>query len=574
MLKTLADILKEISSIDDRGIFFIKNSNTENYVNYSQLYKMAKGILYNLQRMGVKEGSELIFQIKENEDFLGVFWACALGKIIPVPISIGNTDAHRLRLYKIFNILKSPFIITDEETGFRIIEYGQNNLENNTAEMAEKIVYISDVIQDEYDKEGNEIELDSSDIAMIQFSSGSTGDPKGVVITHENLVCNIISYNKRIKANSSDVSLSWLPLTHNMGLMLGHIANLMSGMNQCIIPTASFISNPDLWFNKVSEKRVTITYTPNFGFKSLLKLHSKKIKRGKIFDWDLSCIRYLLSGAEPISNKLLLDFYDEMERYNFNRGVIHGAYGLSEGTVCVSVHAPEDELTAIGIDRNSIRVGQELKYLDINSNRSSTFVDVGAPLECCETRICDDDDNILAENIIGHIQIRGKNITQGYYNNEEANKKLFHNDGWIDTGDMGFFINGRIVVAGRYKDVIFVNGVNYYANDIERVAEETGRVEGGTIIANGVYNEEKQEEEILLFLLNKLNIDEFASIADNIKKDIYKVMGIKISHVIPIDEIPKTGSGKVRRFKLSESYKDGKFKKIIEQLSMISGSRC
>lgn len=563
MFETLGEVLKEIALSKNKGIYIIRNDGSENYIKYDELYARASGILYNLQKNGIKEKDKVIFQIKESEDFITTFWACILGNIIPVPITVGANDEHKLKLYKIFELLDSAFIISDEDSCNRIISYGEKKGLNKIASrIKERTVFIDDIKI--ITGKGKIVEAKSDDIAFIQFSSGSTGDPKGVILTHENLIYDTVYYNKKIHVTSEDIAVSWLPLTHDMGLIVVHIANLISGIDQSIIPTTLFVRNPVIWLQQVTQKKATITYSPNFGYKYLLKFYKRQNNNEKVDSWDLSTLRYILNGAEPISNKILDEYYAEMNKYGLKDGIIHGGYGLAEGTVAVSLQEPDEKLVPISLDRNSLSIGELVKEVELDSNESVTFVDEGYPIECCKVRICDEENNVLNQNTVGHIQIKGNNVTRGYYNNEKATKEIMTEDGWVITGDIGFLRNSKVVIIGRYKDIIFVNGSNYYAHDIERIAEEVEGIELGNIAAHGIYNDDLQEEEIILFIINRNSQEEFAEIASKVKKHINRVVGIKISKVVPVRKIPKTTSGKVQRYALSQKYKNGEFKSIEE----------
>ncbi|WP_428817978.1 AMP-binding protein (plasmid) [Clostridium butyricum] len=563
MFETLGEALKEISLAKNKGIYIVRNDGTEKYIKYNELYERASGILYNLQKNGIKEKDKVIFQIKENEDFITIFWACILGNIIPVPITVGANDEHKLKLYKIFNLFDSAFIIIDEDSSDRIISYGEKKGLNEIAlNIKERTIFINDLKI--ITGKGKSAEAKSDDIAFIQFSSGSTGDPKGVILTHENLIYDTVYYNKKIHVTSKDIAVSWLPLTHDMGLIVVHIASLISGIDQLIIPTTLFVRNPTIWMKQVTQKKATITYSPNFGYKYFLKFYNRQKNNGKINSWDLSTLRYILNGAEPISSKILDEYYKEMYQYGLKKDIIHGGYGLAEGTVAVSLQEPHEKLATISLDRNSLGIGQIVKEIGLDSTESVTFVDEGYPIECCKVRICDEDNKVLDQNTVGHIQIKGNNVTRGYYNNEKATREIMTEDDWLITGDIGFLRDNKVFIIGRYKDIIFVNGSNYYAHDIERIAEEVEGIELGNIVAHGIYNDNLQEEEIILFIINRKSQEEFAEIAIKVKKYINRVAGIKISKVVPVRKIPKTTSGKVQRYALSQKYKNGEFKSIEE----------
>ena len=201
-------------------------------------------------------------------------------------------------------------------------------------------------------------------------------------------------------------------------------------------------------------------------------------------------------------------------------------YGMAEASLAVAFPPVCEEFKTIYVDRSFLGVGDEIREIGQPEGNHASFVDVGYAVEHCEFRVCDDSNNPLGDNRVGNIQIRGKNVTRGYYNNPTETKKTMTPDGWLNTGDLGFIKERRLIVTGRAKDIIFVNGQNYYPHDIERVAEGLEEIELGKIAACGVHNGQNQSEELVLFVLFKKRLEEFAKIALRLKTHINACMGL------------------------------------------------
>ncbi|ADL52202.1 amino acid adenylation domain protein [Clostridium cellulovorans 743B] len=561
--KTLAEAITYRKDTVDKGILFIKGEKEEFYLSYKDLYVKSLKYLYSLQQEGMNAGDELVFQINDNCEFICVFWACILGGIVPVPVTIGNNHEHKLKLVKILNILNNPFLIADEKSVVSFKKFIEENDIIDFDKMYEnKLISLENL--DKVDGIGQLHKVDSKDIAFIQFSSGSTGDPKGVILTHDNLLTNIYAIIKGGKIEVSESVLTWMPLTHDMGLIGCHLTPLINGMLQMNMHTSLFIKYPTLWMKKANEHRANILQSPNFGYKYFLSWFKSEIAK----DWDLSCVRLIFNGAEPISIELCHEFTEIMAEYNLSRNVIFPVYGLAEACLAVTFPPVEEEIHTIKLVRDSIVLGSKVEITNSDEN-SVQFVEVGYPVDNCYVKICDEDNNTLEEEFVGVIHIKGNNVTSGYFNNKEATDAVISDDNWLDTGDLGFLRNGRLVVTGRKKDIIFINGQNYYPHDIERVVETIEGVRGGGVAACGVYNKELDKEEICVFVLFKKHLTEFSKLALEIKKYISENMGLEVSNVLPVKKIPKTTSGKVQRYRFKKDYEEGLYSQLVKDLDEV-----
>ncbi|GAA0134965.1 hypothetical protein YSY43_18050 [Paenibacillus sp. YSY-4.3] len=564
---TLIDVIQERGKSEDRGIIFIEGDEQEARLTYKELYEEACGFLGYLQSQGVSQGQEVVFQIEDNRHFVIAFWACILGGMIPVPVSTGNNDEHKIKVFRIWGVLHRPYLITESKILLDLEKYTGKSGQTHLYDLIRDNVTLVDnneVFMRQHNPQIHSARAE--DIAFIQFSSGSTGDPKGVMLTHRNLIYNTNGIINGSKITAEDSYLQWMPLTHDMGLICNHLTPLVAELEQYIMPTSLFIRQPVLWIKKASEHRVSVLSSPNFGYKYFLQF----FKTEKASEWDLSRIRIIYNGAEPISTDLCDSFLNTLAPYGLKRTAMCTVYGLAEASVGVAIPPVEDEFVTLYVDREQLNIGSRVVEVDKHFAGGLSFVEVGVPLDYCQFRICDEADHELDDGIVGHIHIKGHNVTQGYYNNPEATRNILTDDGWVRTGDLGFLRNGQLVITGRAKDIIFVNGQNVYPHDLERIAEEVEGVELGRVAASGVYNAELKKEEIVLFVVSKKKIEKFYPTMLELKRLLNQRGGWEIADIVPIKRMPKTTSGKVQRYKLAQQYKDGEYTEVSQELREIA----
>jgi len=557
---TLIDLLAAARG-RDRHIRFIDGEHDESTVPFSELWERAVALLGYLQSRGMRQGDELVIFSKSNEKFVIAYWAAILGGMVPVPVAVGISDEHRYKLFRILSQLEHATLFTDSELLGRLLNFSrQQELADVTAILESRTVLISDI---EPGVSGEIHAAAPDDIAFIQYSSGSTSDPKGVCLTHRNLCTNIRAIVESTDWNEDDQSLSWMPLTHDMGLIGYHLCVMAAGMNHAVMDTNAFIRRPLLWMIKASELRATQLCSPNFGYKHFLKLFERK----GLPEVDLSSVKLILNGAEPISFSLCEEFLGALEPYGLQRNSMFPVYGLAEATVGVSMPEVGAAYSRIVVHRHSLKVGEGYETAELGDTDAVSFVKVGAAIRDVQIRIADDSDELLADGMVGNIQICGGSVTETIYNDTAATEELFSTDGWLRTGDCGVLVDGELVITGRSKDIIIVNGQNYYPHDIEEIAAEVEGLDLGKVVVGGTRTPDSQTEELLVFALYRRDLDTFRLLADKVRVRIGEQTGLEADHVIPVRKIPKTTSGKVQRAALLNAYLDGEFDTIIGKMA-------
>ncbi|WP_217558585.1 non-ribosomal peptide synthetase [Paenibacillus sp. GbtcB18] len=551
---------------NDAGILFCE-SGGERYLSYGQLLASARRALHLLREQGLGPGDFAVMQTEDNERFILLFWACVLGGIVPVPVTAARTDEGRKKLIQVFKQLEAPTLLCDEELWPGIQGYALKHgeaealaqLESGRLPIAEVVAAAADAGRPEAEPH----DAAETDTAFIQFTSGSTGDPKGVVLTHGNLLSNMRAIIYGAQSTERDSSLSWLPLTHDMGLIGFHLTPLFCGMNQLHLPTSTFVLHPMKWLELTHKHRVTCLSSPNFGYVHFLQ-HWKPEGAAA---WDLSCVRLIFNGAEPISAAHCRSFLEAMKPYGLKENCIFPVYGLAEASLAVTFPGTEDHLNTVKLERQSLAVGQPVQIAAHGDHTAIEIVELGFPVQECEVRICEETGNISAAGSVGLIHIRGRNVTNGYYKRPDVNKQTISPDGWLNTGDLGFLLEGRLYVTGRMKDVIFVNGQNVYPHDLEALISDLKGAEIGKTAIAAVQDETTKRDAIAVFIQHRGKTGGFVPLMAEVKKLLNGSAGLDVAFVVPVRRIPKTTSGKIQRYVLAEALREGEFAEALAELT-------
>jgi acyl-CoA synthetase (AMP-forming)/AMP-acid ligase II/acyl carrier protein len=563
--QNLIDLLRDLRGAD-RSIRFIAGEDKETLVSFDELWTRSRRMLGALQRAGMSAGDELIIFTQSNERFLVAWWAAVLGGIVPVPIAVGISDEHRHKLFRIARKLRNPKLFSEPEALERLMAFAADN----SIRRAQDLLRHNSITEAD-PASGDEGELSAptpDSIAFIQYSSGSTSEPKGIVLTHRNLTSTVHAMSQRLELTADDIALSWMPLTHDMGLIGYHLTMLASGMDHAIMDTSLFVRRPLLWLSKTSEHRVTQIASPNFGYKHYLKAFERK----RPDNLDLSRVRLVLNGAEPISVDLCEEFITALEPFGFRRQAMLPVYGLAEATLGVTFSPLHSDYSCITVKRHSLKIGETFELTNAEDDDAVRFVKLGPAINGCEYRIVDDDDRDVADGVVGNIQIRGENISTGVYRDPDSTAAIFCEGDWLRTGDCGVTVDGELVITGRSKDIIIVNGQNYYPHDIEEIVARIHELDLGKVAVAGARPEHSPFEELLVFVLYRKDLEGMLELAQRVRDVVGTRAGLEVDHVIPIPRIPKTTSGKVQRSTLAKAYLDGEYSAVIAELDSLAQS--
>jgi acyl-CoA synthetase (AMP-forming)/AMP-acid ligase II len=546
------------------GVTYIEGEHNELTVPYAQIHERALALLHHFQAKGAGPGAEMILLLQSNEQFVDAFWACLLGGITAVPIAVGNNEEQRMRLLHVSERLKNPFLCSGERIFERYRTFAESaGLGPQAEKLAARAVFL-DQLEDS-GKRGERQVVGPDDVAMIQFSSGSTSSPKGVQLTHRNITANLDGVVSSLGFALSDATLSWMPLTHDMGLIGFHLTPASLGLDQFLMPTELFVRRPLLWMKKASEKRVTVLGSPNFGYRHFLRAFDHAKSEGL----ELSRVRITMNGAEPISPELCDEFTTALNPCGLKPSSMFPVYGLAEASVAVTFPPLDRGVEVVAVDRESLVIGAPTRIVDAADPKAMRLVKVGRPIKHVELRIRDDGGAVLSDGNVGHIQIRGHNVTIGYYAGTHGDGVEFTDDGWLDTGDVGFIHAGELVITGRAKDIIFSGGQNHFPQDLEALLESIPELGLGKAVVCGVRAPNAAADEAVAFVLHRKGLEEFLPIAHAVRARIAEGAGLVLSRVVPVPQIPKTTSGKVQRFLLRDRYLAGEFAAAIAGLQAL-----
>ncbi len=564
---TLTEVLEANRSFA-HGVAYVEGENETRSVSGAELYQRALGILFHLQRLGARRGDKLILFLANSEQFIDVFWAAILGGIVPVPVAIGISDEHRHKLLRIARRLKAPYLYTERRSLERIGSFAASAGESELFEGLRRRTFLVDDL-DDISRAGSVQRVAADDTAFIQFSSGSTSDPKGVVLTHGNILANARGATEVAGFGERDVSLSWMPLTHDMGLIGFHLVMFANRVRAHLMPTELFIRRPLLWLQLASKLRATILCSPNFGYRHYLKVLGERT----VADLELSAVRLIFNGAEPISVELCHEFLSRLAPARLAHSAMYPVYGLAEASLAVSFPPVGAPLKTLIVNRHRMNPGDPVAAVAADDPNALTLVSEGRAIPYCRVRISGDDDRELPEDRIGHVQMTGDNVTRGYFEDPAANAAAFTADGWLRTGDLGLTHDGDLYISGRAKEIIFVNGQNYYPHDLETIAQRLPGLELGKVVAAGVRAPGAQTEQLVVFVLHRGAAADFLPVATQVARLINEQTGLEVAEVVPVKRIPKTTSGKIQRHLLEESFADGEFAAELAELAALRAAQ-
>ena len=559
---TLTDAFDKLAT-STAGVHYIAGEANERRVGYPEMRARSMGLLHHLQAAGARARGHAIILVDGLEPFVDTFWACVLGNVVAVPLAPGNADEHKAKFFRVLARMPAATLATERKVFDRLRLYAsENGLADRVAQLERRTVFLDEIA--DVATPGIEHRAAPDDTAFIQFSSGSTSEPKGVILTHRNLVTNIDAIATGMGARDGDASLSWMPLTHDMGLIGFHLTPLFEGADHWLMPTALFVRRPGLWIAKTAEHRVSVTCSPNFGYMHYLKSHDP----AKTAGLDLSRVRIIFNGAEPIAADLCREFTTALAPARLSANVMFPVYGLAEASLAVTFPDVGAPLAVETLARGALGPGDALRPVAPDAEDAVELVSVGKPVKGCEVRIADDSGNAVPAGIVGRILIRGDNVSPGYFDNLELTRASRTPDGFLDTGDLGATRDGELIITGRIKEILFIAGQNHYPQDIEFVLSQHAGVELGRAAVAGVRPEHAATDDVLVFLLHKGgDLGEFAKAARTVRRVVNERMGLPVAAVIPVRQFPKTTSGKIQRFALAREFEAGAFSESLAEIA-------
>jgi fatty-acyl-CoA synthase len=560
MMSTAADTLVSCLANTPRGtqygFRFRALDNTERYFAFEALEAEAHRRASQLQALDLKQGDRLALVIADPAEFVLSFIGAVVAGVVPVPIypraSFKARNAYVDTVRHIVATSGAKVLLTTESTK-PVVE------EVFTQHPGLARLVTIDELQQIPDVAARLPIVQPSDLCFLQFTSGSTSLPKGVMVTHANLIANARAFlgPQGVNPTLDDLTVTWLPLYHDMGLIGFALGGIVCSVPTLLMPTEAFGRRPNIWLETLHEKRGTLTFAPNFAY----ALATKRARDKDLENLDLSHVRLAGCGAEPINPKVMREFAERFARCGFRREALLPAYGMAEATLAITFH-PRD--TPFVTDRVSLEAMQrgEAQQLEAAEGNSLELISCGKPFPEHEVRIVDEADNPLPERRVGEIVTRGPSVTHGYYENPEATEQAFKN-GWLHTGDLGYLADGNLYICGRLKDLIIIRGANYYPQDIEWAVAEIEGVRRDNVVAFSIL--QKGGEETLIVCAEG-NSTDAAALRKAIASKVAETCGITVGHVaiVRLGSLPKTSSGKVQRRRAKSLFEAGELEEHAE----------
>lgn len=537
-------MLEAAAKTEQDVVFYEKNKPV--HLSYNEALIGAKALAGHITGWGVKPGDKVLILLNASIDFFecfyGVIYAGGVPCVLPDFTTIRVKEERINKTKRIAQQLNTNKVIANAFS-HSILKELQEELPLDISTV-EQLRDVSPASTSTYHPQ-----LD--DIAVIQATSGSTGSPKCVMLSHRNLLSNLEQLKQGLQADERDVIVSWLPLFHDMGLIGCFLLSIYQ-QGRCVLMTPSqFLKRPFRWLKAISEYGGTLSPAPNFAYAYCCT----RIKKNQIADLDLSTWRSALCGSEMVDADTLREFAEYFAGANFSARSLTPCYGMAEACLGITMHAVDSALNTVVISRSQLSSSGALCAPKSDAD-SMEVVDCGIPLLETEIRVVSDNGKRLPTEKFGRIQVKSPSIMQGYFSDEKRSTEAFV-DGWLDTGDLGFLKHDHLYITGRTKDLIIIRGEKYLPSDFETAALTVNYIKEGKVAAFGVYNSKLSSEEIYIVAEIKGvdGIDE-AGLKDEIAQKVSASTGVLPAHIgfVPNGTIPKTTSGKLQRNHMRKIY--------------------
>ena len=506
---------------------YLASDGIESTQTYAELYETSVKVAAGLVKNGLNPGDFVVLQLPENADLITAFWGCILSGCIPVPVPVLTAAGNQSTpLSGALSLLEKAAVLTCQSL---------------SQTLGESVLIIEKLQETQTNGLTKPHAAKPDDLALLLLTSGSTGIPKGVMLTHQNLRVSAYGMASANDLSAADITLNWMPLEHVASLVMFHITEVFLGCSQIHVARDRILKNPLTWLDLLEKYRVSATWAPNFAY-GLVNDQADTLAQRQ---WDLSCVRWMGNGAEAVVGQTARQFLQLLAPHKLSPTAVSPGYGMSE-TCSGIVHSRQFSLAS-----------------------SLNFVTVGAPIPGVSIRIVDDHNSVVTEETIGRLQVKGLTMMKGYYQRPDLNAEVF-TEGWFDTGDLGLLKNGYLTITGRQKDVIILNGVNYYSHEIESVVEEVEGAEVSFTAACGVRQAEEASEQLAIFFNphEDLNQAEVVEVAKQIRTQVVNRIGVSPTYVVPLAQadIPKTAIGKIQRSQLRDRFNQGDFQAQTQQI--------
>ncbi len=550
---TLVEVLEQQAGAHpDAGHILLLQGGEERLVSYGELRERAREVAALLQSLALGPGDTVAIMLPTDVDYFFCFFGVLYAGLVPVPLyppaRPSQIEEHLRRHRKILANAGAKILITVPEVQTVAL------LLQTQVPILERVVTVQELYR--HGRASSALPQSGQATAFLQYTSGSTGDPKGVILSHANLLANIRAMGQVCGVTAEDVFVSWLPLYHDMGLIGAWLGSLYHGCRLVVMPPLSFIARPERWLQAIDRYRGTLSASPNFGY----ELCCSRLDDGQLEGLDLSSWRLAFNGAEPVIPATLRRFEERFGRYGYRAAATTPVYGLAESSVGLAFPPPGRGARIERIGRDVFLASGSAVIESQPQGRVFEFVSCGRPLPGHQVRIVDEQERELPDRQEGRLQFKGPSATSGYYRNPAQTRGLFHG-GWLDSGDLAYIAEGEVFITSRVKDIIIRGGRNVYPHELEEAVNNIPGIrksctavfgskdpKTGTerlIVLTESRKRKEQDQENLRRLVNTVTVDLLGMAPDEVL-------------IAPPGSVLKTSSGKIRRAANRQLYESGR----------------
>jgi acyl carrier protein len=550
--QTLVEALEyHVERQPDRLSVFLYEGEKEHRITYRDLWDGAMLYAAGLAAQGVGPGKTVAIMLPTSKEYLFCFYGTLLAGAIPVPLyppaRLATIEDHMTRHVSVLKSAGAAVMVTIPEAK-PLAWLLRAQVESLRAVM----------VPEDFSGEARDfapVRGRGGHIAFLQYTSGSTGNPKGVVLTHANLLANVRAMIKGARATTEDVFVSWLPLYHDMGLIGGCFATMYGGFPVVLMSPLAFLSRPSQWLRAIHRHRGTISGGPNFSYELCLR----RIPDEELDELDLSSWRFAFNGAEPVSPETMTAFQDRFAKWNLRRNVLSPVYGLAECSVGLAFTPPGQAWRVDSLDRGVFSRDARAVPARADDPAPLKVVGCGYVLPGHDLRVVDAAGLELPDGNEGHLRFRGPSATSGYYRNPDATKALFSGE-WVNTGDRAYMSHGMVFITGREKDVIIKGGRNITPYELEEAIGDLPRIRRGCVAVFGSVDRASGTERVVVLAETR---SRDTALDDDLRHRINELavslIGGPVDDIVlaPPHTVPKTSSGKIRRVAARDYYERG-----------------
>jgi acyl-CoA synthetase (AMP-forming)/AMP-acid ligase II len=544
---TLIDLLRRAADSTQAGLRLLDRSENAAWYPWVDVYRRAEKTCGGLHRLGLEAGDRVALVFPTSIEFFDLFFGTILAGAVPVPlyppVRLGRLKEYATRTSLMLSAVNPQLIVADT----RVLRMLGTAVRGARPELGCRTA------KEIPAETGHTVERAQDDLALIQFSSGTTVDPKPVALSNRAVVAQAVALNAHWpdSVDLMNSGVSWLPLYHDMGLIGCVITALERPGSMTLIPPEIFLTRPAVWLRAISRYRASISVSPNFGY----GLCVEKIRDEELEGVDLSSWKIGLNGAEAVVPRVMRRFQRRFEPWGLGPRTITPVYGLSEATLAVTFSGIDRPFASRSFDREALSRDRQA----VESPGGTEIASVGTPIDGFEIQVVDPDNRELPAGQVGRLLIRGPSVMEGYYGRPDATKEVLE-EGWLDTGDLGFVYRDELYLTGRAKDVLILRGRSHDPTEVEAAVDRVEGVRTGCSVAVSWLPDEADGEQLLLLVEAKHGVPRhtYRKIADRCREAVRSATGLnaEVVDVLSPGTLPRTSSGKLRRQEALRRYRN------------------